>query len=198
MPEMLARPGVPANGASAAHGVRRAARKCTLALVLPAALGAGGCSPALDWREARTAGSGFVALFPCKPRTLTRTVPLAGAPVALSMHACSAGGVTWALAHADLGDPARVGPALSELRGSAAANIGAGAARELPLPIKGLTPNPASVRLRLEGRLPDGRAVVEQIALFSRGTVVLQATALGETLPDEAAETFFAALRAAT
>ncbi len=194
---MLAKPGVCARGAGGAPGLRRAARTRALALALPAALGAGGCSPTFDWREARPAGSGFVALFPCKPKTLTRTVPLAGAPVALSMHACSAGGVTWALAHADVGDPARVGPALTELRGTAAANIGAGAARELPLAVQGRTPNPASARLRLEGRLPDGRAVVEQIALFSRGTVVLQATALGAALPDEAAETFFAALRAA-
>jgi hypothetical protein len=164
------------------------------ALVLAPWLAA--CSPTLDWREARPAGSGFVALFPCKPKSLTRRLALAGAPAALSMHACSAGGMTFALAHADLADPARVGPALLELQRAAAANVGAGARREMPLKVSGITPNPASARVALEGRLPDGQPVLEQVAVFSRGTMVLQATALGAKLQPEAAETFFGSLRA--
>jgi hypothetical protein len=156
------------------------------------------CAPALDWREVRPTDSGLVALFPCKPNALTRNVMLAGQTVRLSMHACRAGDQTWALAHADVGDPARVGASLEELRRSAAANLGAepGRSRELALAVPGATPNPASIREQLSGRLPDGQPAVEQFAVFVRGTVVFQATVLGATVPADAADTFFASLRA--
>jgi hypothetical protein len=47
----------------------------------------------------------------------------------------------------------------------------------------------------LQGRLPDGRAAMEQVAVFAYGTQVYQATVLGEQLPEEAVDTFFGALR---
>ncbi len=46
----------------------------------------------------------------------------------------------------------------------------------------GATPNPASRRVDLQGRAPDGRRVEERIAVFSKGLRVYQATALGEHL----------------
>jgi hypothetical protein len=153
------------------------------------------CTPALDWREVRPAGSGIVALFPCRPNSMTRPLPLAGQTVPLSLHACSAGGQTWGLAFADVGDPARVGATLHELRTSAERNLGATAGRPLPLSVPGATPNAAAGRERIDGRAPDGQALAGQVAVFARGTVVLQATVLGATVPDDAAETFFAALR---
>lgn len=169
----------------------------TLCSVLVVASLSWACAPALDWREVRPADSGLVALFPCKPNALTRNVALAGHTVRLTLHACSAGGQTWALAFADVGDPARVGRSLEELRRSAADNLGAAAGAGLPLNVPGATPNPASAREQLAGRLPDGRSVVEQLAVFARGTVVFQATVLGATVPAEAADAFFAGLRVA-
>ena len=154
------------------------------------------CTPALDWREVRPPGSGMVALFPCKPSAMTRGVSLAGQTVSLSLHACSAGGQTWGLAHADVVDPARVGAALRELRASAARNLGAAAGRPLPLAVVGATPHPASGREQIDGRAPDGKALAGQVAVFARGTLVFQATVLGATLPADAADTFFGALRA--
>ena len=165
-------------------------------IVLSVLLYAAACSPALDWREVRPADSGAALLLPCKPAAQVRAVRLAGQAVRLALHACSAGGQTWALAFAELGDPARVGPALIELRASAAANLGAVAEQTLPLKIPGATPNPASQRALLSGRLPDGQAMQEQMAVFTRGTMVYQATVLGQTLADEAAEIFFSSLRA--
>ena len=93
-------------------------------------------------------------------------------------------------------DPAQVGPALRELRDAAAANIGAQSSVALPLSVPSATPHADSVRLLLQGRRADGQPVSEQIALLARGTIVVQATALGATLPDDAADTFFASLRA--
>jgi hypothetical protein len=165
------------------------------ALALAATLGAA-CSPALDWRELRPDGSGAVVLLPCKPASHARRVPLAGGVVEWTLYACSAGGVTWALGFAELEDPARVGPALAELEAAALANIGAAApeARQA-LRVDGATPHPASALLAARGRLADGTEVQERVALFSKGTRVYQATAVGAALPPEALESFLDGLR---
>lgn len=166
-----------------------------LPLTVLAATLLAGCSPTLDWREVRPEGSGAQLMLPCKPASMARKVRLAGAEVNLTLVACSAGNVTWALAFADLGDPTQVGPALAELGESAAGNLGASTPQRLPLAVAGATPNPASTRLFIEGRLPDGEAVQEQVAVFTKGTRVFQATAVGARLPAEALETFFDGLR---
>ena len=155
------------------------------------------CAPSLDWRDVRPADSPVQLLMPCKPIVQERGVVLAGQPVRLVLHACSAGGQTWALAMADVNDPARVGAALAALRAAAAANIGAAASGPGPTPLRvpGATPNPGSQRLRLQGKLPDGKAVQTQLVVFTHGTRVFQATAVGEQVPDEAAQTFFDAIR---
>lgn len=143
----------------------------------------------------RPAGSGVTLLMPCRPVLHERSLPLAGAPVRLSLQACGADGQTWGIAHADVADPARVAAALVELRSSAAANIAAGPAEALPLQVPGATPRAASGRVSFDGRLPDGRPVQVQLAVFAQGTRVFQATALGERLPAEAAQTFMGSIR---
>lgn len=161
-----------------------------LAAPLLAVLAGPGCSPALDWRELRPDGSAAVVLLPCKPASHARRLPLAGAPVEWTIYACSAGGVTWGFGFGDLGDPARVGPALAELEAAALDNIGATASRRQPLAVRGATPHPASMLVAAEGRLRDGQAVQERVAVFTKGTRVYQATAVGAALPPEALETF--------
>lgn len=165
-------------------------RAFPLAVLLLAA-----CSPALDWRELRPEDSGAVVLFPCRPASHARPIRLAGGEVLLTLHSCSAADVTWALAVADLADPARVGPALDELRRSAAANIAARETRELALAVPGATPNPAAGRVALAGQRADGAPVHEQMAVFTKGTRVYQATAIGPALPAEGLEIFFGGLK---
>lgn len=154
-----------------------------------------GCTPALDWRELRLANSGLTVLFPCKPTSHARRVRLGPDAVRLELHACTAGGMTWAVALADMQDPARVGPALTQLRTAAADNLSAAPAQLLALKVEGATPNPASERVQFQGRMPDGRAVTEQVAVFAKGTRVFQAVAVGEKLDAEAADGFFGSLR---
>lgn len=167
-----------------------------VALAALAALLGAGCSPALDWREVRPDDSGAMLLMPCKPASHARRLPLAGTPVAWTLYACSAGGVTWALGFADLGDPARVGAALGELEAAALDNIGAASPeRRAPLRVAGATPHPSAATLQASGRLADGAAVQEQVALFTKGTRVYQATAVGARLPAQALETFIDSLR---
>lgn len=153
------------------------------------------CAPDLDWREVRPEDSAAQVLMPCRARTQTRELELDGRRVRWSLAACTAGGETWGLAFADLGDPAGVTGALQAMRVSAAGNVGATGGTPLALNVPGSTPNPASARVALQGRLPDGSAVEEQVAVFTRGTRVYQASVVGERLPAEETETFFASIR---
>lgn len=163
------------------------------ALLFAAALCA--CSPALDWREMQAEGSGIVATFPCKPDRHARTVPLGGQPVRMEMLVCSAGGLTFAVSFIDAGDPARVTAMLDELQRLAVGNLAAVSHAGDPLQVPGMTPNPSAMRLRIEGRAPDGAGLSEQAGFFVKGLRVYQATVLGKTLPAETADTFFAGLR---
>jgi hypothetical protein len=165
------------------------------ALLPPALLLLAACSPALDWREWRPEASGLVAMLPCKPAVHARKLMLAGTEVLLTLNACQAAEATWALAFADVADPARVGPALQALRDSAAANIRASESRSLPLAVSGATPQALAGRLALTGQRADGQPVQEQVAVFAKGTRVYQATVIGPKLPAEGLEVFFDGLK---
>ncbi|MCE2910473.1 MAG: hypothetical protein LW712_16760 [Burkholderiaceae bacterium] len=152
------------------------------------------CSPAHDWREVRSADGAVQALFPCRPQLHERRRALAGTTVKLSLQACDSGGQTWGLASADLLDPARLAPALDELAAAAGANLAA-SPRTLPLQVPGATPHPGSRRVALEGQRPDGQGAQMRVALFTHGTRVYQATALGARLPEELVDTYLGSLR---
>jgi len=156
---------------------------------------AAGCSPALNWRTIRPDGSGAELMMPCKPNGTVRQLAWAGAPATLTLLACEAGDVTWALAFADVQDPARVGEALQALLAAARRNVAGSEPRAMPLVVHGATPHADSQRVAFDGQLPDGRAVREQVAVFAKGTRVFQATAVGDRLPEDATETFFGALQ---
>jgi len=160
-----------------------------------AALLLSACAPELDWRELRPAGTSVQVLMPCKPTSHARRVALAGAEVEMALYACRAGDATWALAHADLVDPGRVGAALDELARAAQRNLASADASAQPAAVPGMTPNPGARRWRVEGRLPDGRAVVETVVLFAHGTRVVQASVIAERADAAALATFVESLR---
>jgi hypothetical protein len=112
----------------------------------------------------------------------------------MELHSCEAGGAPFSLAFVDAGDPGRVEPLLAALKASAVANIGGTPAAQ-PFAPPGATPNPGSALLRVQGRLPDGRHVTEHAAFFVRGLRLYQATVLGEALPEDSVQTFFAAIK---
>jgi len=177
------------------HPLHPLHRARILHLSLLAACAMVGCAPTLDWREVRPAGSQLLLLFPCKPSSQQRRVPLAGPPAMLTLHACSAGGQTWGLAVADVADPARVASALAALSASAMANIGAAPSKAANFTVRGATPSPASQRQLLQGKLPDGVRVTLHTAVFAHGTLVYQVSVLGEQETAEAADTFLEAVR---
>jgi hypothetical protein len=58
-----------------------------------------------------------------------------------------------------------------------------------------MTPNPQALRLTVDGWWPDGTALREEAAFFSRGLRVYQATVFGAKPAPQATEEFFAGLR---
>lgn len=151
------------------------------------------CSPALDWREVRVDSANLVALFPCRPVAQTRELLLGDRPVAMTLQACEAGGATFALAVADVKDPAQVGAALAALRAASQAKQadGAPAAQAAALAVDGATPQQTAGRWVLHGKRADGAALPVDTAVFASGTWVVQATVIGPV--DTAA--FFEGLR---
>lgn len=156
-----------------------------------------GCSPTLDWRQLRPDGWGILVSLPCRPASQARQVPLAGAPVELLLMACSADGHTFAIASADMADPARVGPALQALGAAALANVRGQVEADQPAAVPGMTPQPAARRWVVRGLRPDGTAVREQVLVFAHGLRVFQATVVGPSANDAHARPFFASIEVA-
>jgi len=153
----------------------------------------------MDWRVVKPAGFGLEAAFPCRPASLTREVALASHRVEMAMHACAAGGSTYAVGAIVLGDVRDVDATLMSLRDAAARNLGVDPVAVLqPLAVPGMTPQARAGRLTLTGRRPDGSTVVEHLALFARGARVYQAMVVGDRPQAEAVAEFFAGLRLAS
>ena len=153
------------------------------------------CTPALNWRELRPVGAGVQLRLPCKPSTFARPLQLQGVAVDWKLMACSAGEQTWGLAWGDLKDPALVTSALLDLRVTAQRNLAAPEAPTLPWAPPGATPNAQAARVRLQGKLPDGRPAAQELAVFARGTAIYQASVMGAQAVPEAAALYFASLR---
>lgn len=148
------------------------------------------CTPTLDWRSVALPDTQLVAELPCRPSRFQREVVVAGTSLNLFMLSCEAGGVTYGVATAEVGNPTRVDAVLQGLRDSAAAAIRASAARTDAASLAGATPFAASARAFLRGQRPDGEAVEESVRVFARGTRVFQASAVGATLPEGALQPF--------
>ena len=155
------------------------------------------CTPVLDWRQVRVGGGSLLGLYLCRPEHRVRTVPLAAANRRMEMVACMAGDSTYAISYVDLVDPATVTGALEALRTAAATNVGGIRPRIDPFFLRGMTPNVEATRLRVEGRLPDGKAVQENAVFFVRGLRIYQASVIGAIPAPEAVETFLAGLKLA-
>jgi hypothetical protein len=111
------------------------------------------------------------------------------------MHACAAGGSTYAVGALTLDDVRDVGVALGALRDAAVHNVGADASDAQAAQVPGMTPHAQAARVTIAGRRPDGTAVVEHLTVFARGPRVYQAMVVGNRPDDDDVSTFFAALK---
>lgn len=168
-----------------------------LPLLLLAAV-ASACSPTFNWREVRAEGVPLLALMPCKPESAVRSVPLGGTPTALHMQSCDAGGLTFAVAWAELGDAARAPEALAQWRAAALAAIRVDAS----LALDPKTQWPAKVHgaavangVVAQGSTHDNRPVQMRAVYFIRGSQIFQGALYGAQLPEAEVTTFFDGLR---
>ena len=140
------------------------------------------CQPALNWRETRPAGSGAVALFPCKPDVEQRQ--------GMGLAQCQAGDLGFALSWADTPDPLQAGAALKAMTQSLAAKLGQPLPAPLALQVPGMTPLPEATQHRLAGA-----GGVTRVGVFAHGGRVYQALMTGAKDDVAAWDGFVAGLR---
>jgi hypothetical protein len=163
-----------------------------------ALLGAGmsiACSPTLNWRVLRVESTPLIAMMPCKPETATREVPMAGRKVSLTALSCEAGGATFAVLFANIGDAARLGEVLAQWNTATLVNLRAAGARETPFRPAGALALPQSLQVVAAGQRPDGSKVESHAAYFAQGSHVYQAVIYAPQVRPEAAENFFSGLK---
>lgn len=156
------------------------------------------CSPTFNWREWRSDGTPLVALMPCKAESAQRTVPLGGTATSLHMHSCDTGGLTFAVAWAQLPDAAGAPEALAQWRGAALAAIRQDPAMALDPQAQWLARVPGATSaqgLMATGTTHDNRPVQMRAVYFARGNQIYQAAVYGHTLPDAEVTAFMDGLR---
>ena len=168
-------------------------RTAAVGLVLLLALVGSACSPSLDWRDVRPAGSGAQALFPCKPEINSRAVSSAE-PGRMGLASCKAAGLSFSLAWAEVADPSQVTPALQQMRAALLTKLAAQPTPPQHLHVPGMTPNPAAGTQRVEGGVTAGSQKA-QVALFTRGLWVYQAVMLGDKRDDAAWSNFIDSIK---
>lgn len=153
------------------------------------------CAPTFNWRELPIGATALTAVFPCKPELVSRTLPLAQAQRAVEMRSCDAGGVTFAIAHADLPDPAQAPVVLADWRASTLAGLRADPASVRSDPPRGLPVLPQVQVLRAGRAAGDTPPVHLTGVWFAGRRDVFAAFVMGPVVPAEATEPFFAGLR---
>ncbi|MGV8806000.1 MAG: hypothetical protein ACWA6Y_13695 [Polaromonas sp.] len=172
----------------------------TLSTAALVTLALAACSPAFNWREVRPDNTRLSFLLPCKPDKAQKVVPLGGPSTPLAMLGCDAGGATFAVAVADLGQAqgaASAAPVLARWQQLTLDNMQADPATlaHLALKIPGAAGEPPVVRVQAQGRRADGSVVSGQAAYFAHGTQVFQAVMYAAKPNLEAADTFFSSLK---
>jgi hypothetical protein len=155
------------------------------------------CSPVFNWRDVRLENSRLSLLLPCKPDKAQKTVPLGGQPTVLSMTGCDAGGATFAVAVADLGDAAKAASVLAKWQALTLANMKASpqATQLVALKLPGAALQAPAVLVKAQGQRADGSAVTGQAAYFAQGSQVFQVVLYADKIPPDVSETFFSSLK---
>jgi hypothetical protein len=153
------------------------------------------CNPTFNWRALPADGVPLRALLPCKPDKAEREVPLGGQPTRLQMRSCDTGGLTFAVAWADVGDAARVAPALAGWRRATLLSLRADPALADAAPQAARVPGAShALGLQAEGRDPRGEPMRMQAVHAVRGILIVQAAIYGRTIDERVATTFFEGL----
>ncbi|GAC1537993.1 MAG: hypothetical protein NVS2B4_18070 [Ramlibacter sp.] len=166
-----------------------------LAAALLIATAAAACSPIFNWREIRVESTRLKAMLPCKPDKGSRRVPMAGTDVELVVLGCDTGGATFAILHADLGDPARADEVLVQWNRATLANLHGETTASRAFALAGATPLAGARRVSAVGTRADGTAVRGEAAYFAQGGQVFQAVVYASDPKPQSLQSFFDGLR---
>jgi hypothetical protein len=157
------------------------------------------CTPVFNWREVPVGDGDLVALLPCKPDRAERLLPLGAESARIDMAGCEAGGVTFAIAHAEASGPAQASAWLDAWRAATRARLVGRASTEGAVSMPRAAAAPAPWRLEAVVGEDAGRAPPMRVLWFARqhprGVSLYQATVVGQPSSPEALETFFESLR---
>lgn len=149
------------------------------------------CSPALDWRLTPIPGTSLTTFFPCKPDHFSRQINLAGNAERVVLVSCKAAQHTFAVTAVDMQHAERRAQGLAALMHAAQENFG-GFSQTLPPRVISAAADAGRVAIvTAQLRSPTARPLQVQMAFFSHGHWVFQATVMGETLAPEAVFFFF-------
>ena len=152
------------------------------------------CNPTFNWRDVRLEDTRLSLLMPCKPDKAQKTVPMASQATELMLLSCDAGGVTFAVAAADVKDASKVAATLAQWQSATLANMNAApATNAAALKIAGAASG--AVLVKATGQRANGQAVGSQAAYFVQGTQVFQAVMYADNISVDVAETFFSGLK---
>ena len=156
--------------------------------------GLAACNPTFNWRDVRPEDTRLSLLMPCKPDKAQRTVSMAGQPVELNLLSCDAGGVTFAVALADVKDASKAAVALAQWQSATLANMKAAPATPGgAFKLTGLASG--GVLVKATGQRANGQAISSQAAYFVQGSQVFQAVMYADKITPDVAETFFSGLK---
>ncbi|WP_313302989.1 hypothetical protein [Diaphorobacter sp.] len=160
-----------------------------------------GCSPALNWRTVAVDGAGLTLALPCKPDHGTRAIPMGAQTVNISMVGCEAHGKMFAISWMEGQDPASIAPKLTLWHAAVRAQLGlppaapGTAAQEVPFVPNGALGVPQSVRMKAQGKRPDGGDVQADAVWFARivqgRAQLLHGVVYSDKRDEGAADTFF-------
>lgn len=140
------------------------------------------CSPGLNWRELRLEKAGISLMFPCKPEHEARIVRAGTASrpaLEMGLAVCTAEGARFSLAWADVEDPAKLEPALMDMRASLIQRLHGQGQAPKPVNVPGMTPNPGAMTQGVREASAEGQPVQAEVAVFARGLRVYQLVLLG-------------------
>ena len=156
--------------------------------------GLAACNPTFNWRDVRPEETRLSLLMPCKPDKAQRTVSMGGQPTALMLLSCDAGGVTFAVAVADVKDASLVKDALVQWQAASLTSLKASLATP-GTAFKSTGLPSGAVMLSATGKRANGQTVSSQAAYFAQGSQVFQAAIYADKLAPDVADTFFSGLK---
>lgn len=156
------------------------------------------CNPTFNWRTVRAEGAPVQALMPCKPESAEREVPLGGPHATLHLMSCDSGGLSFAVAWLDAGEPARAESALAAWRRATLLAVMAEpaladeAGAQWPAVLSGAD---RVLGLQAQGRNHRGEPIEVRALHAAKGQRLVHAAIYGRAIQPEVAATFFEGLQ---